>query len=79
MIRRGVILLERQNRLDIEVIYYNVSTNSLFITFISFLLTYYAWKSSGWGVLTKLILIISVLLLFVTIALFFQDFQEEIS
>lgn len=61
------------NRFKAEAKYYNVSANSLFITFVALLMTYYAWQKNGWTLFAKSLLVISLLMFVLTIGLFFSN------
>lgn len=60
-----------------EATYYNISANTLFIALVGFLLTYYSWQKNDWSLLTKMIFIISIILLLLTIVLFFSKLSTR--
>lgn len=64
--------MSKDKRFTAEATYYNVSANSLFISFIGLLLTFYAWQKNGWTSLAKSLLIISIIMFCITIVLFFS-------
>lgn len=70
-------MTRRRNQFTANATYYNVSANSLFITFVVLLLAYYAWKQSGWTLLAKSLLATSLLLLLLTIGIFFSKLSTR--